>query len=89
MAYVIETRDLSKTYSGGVQALKSLNMSIKKGESIGFLGPNGAGKTTTIQILLNLIKATSGKVYLFGQEMLGQERASPRCRSSCGDAWIL
>lgn len=74
MSTVLETIDLSKTYSGGVEALKSLNLKIQKGESLGFLGPNGAGKTTTIQIILNLLKPSSGKVRLFDQPMQGQER---------------
>ncbi len=74
VSYVIETVELSKTYSGGVQALKGLNMKIKAGESVGFLGPNGAGKTTTIQILLNLIHPTSGEVYLFEEPMKGRAR---------------
>ncbi len=74
MTTVIETVDLGKTYNGSVEALKSLNMTVSAGESIGFLGPNGAGKTTTIQILLNLIRATTGEAFLFGEPMEGQAR---------------
>ncbi len=74
MENTIETVNLTKIYKGGVQALTDLNMKIKRGESIGFLGPNGAGKTTTIQILLNLLRPTKGEVYLFGEQMIGQER---------------
>ena len=71
---VIETINLSKTYNKEVQALKSLNLEVKAGESIGFLGPNGAGKTTTIQMLLNLITPTSGSIRLFDEDMRGQEK---------------
>ncbi|MCH8908769.1 MAG: ABC transporter ATP-binding protein [Candidatus Heimdallarchaeota archaeon] len=74
MTLAIETIELSKTYNGEVEALRELSMQVKTGESIGFLGPNGAGKTTTIQILLNLIKPTSGEVYLFDEPVIGQER---------------
>lgn len=74
MSLAIETVGLSKTYSGGVEALTDLNMQVKSGESLGFLGPNGAGKTTTIQILLNLIRQSRGMVYLFEQNIAGRER---------------
>lgn len=70
----IETTELSKRYSGEVQALESLNLKVKTGESVGYLGPNGAGKTTTIQILLNLLHPSCGEVYLFGEQMKGHER---------------
>ena len=62
MTYAVETIGLSKTFSGGVKALKNLDIQVREGESLGFLGPNGAGKTTTIQILLNLIKPSKGVV---------------------------
>ncbi len=70
----IETQNLGKIFPGGVQALKSLDLKIRSGESVGYLGPNGAGKTTTIQILLNLLRPTKGEVYIFGEQMQGQER---------------
>ncbi|MFW9915148.1 MAG: ABC transporter ATP-binding protein [Candidatus Thorarchaeota archaeon] len=54
--------------------MKSINLEVKAGESIGYLGPNGAGKTTTIQILLNLLRPSNGDVYIFGEQMQGQER---------------
>ncbi len=74
MTYAVETIGLSKTFSGGVKALKNLDIQVREGESLGFLGPNGAGKTTTIQILLNLIKPSKGVVKLFDQNTLGRER---------------
>jgi ABC-2 type transport system ATP-binding protein len=56
---IIDTLDLSKNYNG-IQALKNLNLQVRKNSIYGFLGPNGAGKTTTIKLLLGLIKPTSG-----------------------------
>ncbi len=70
----IETRNLSKLFPGEVQALNSLDLKVGAGESVGYLGPNGAGKTTTIQILLNLLRPSCGDVYIFGEQMQGQER---------------
>jgi ABC-type multidrug transport system ATPase subunit len=71
---IIETTNLSKTYKGNIEALKSLNLTIYSGESVGYVGPNGAGKTTTIQILLNLIRPSSGEISLFGEEMNGHSK---------------
>lgn len=59
---IIEVKDLTKTYPGDVKAVKGLNFSVQRGEFFGFLGPNGAGKTTTMNMLVNLVKKTSGKV---------------------------
>src|SRR5690242_4693717 len=62
---VIEVKNLHKNF-GKVQALKGLNLEVKKGEVLGFLGPNGSGKSTTIRILLGLLKADKGTISLFG-----------------------
>ncbi|MHA2168371.1 MAG: ABC transporter ATP-binding protein [Candidatus Kariarchaeaceae archaeon] len=72
--FIIQTNNLSKTYNGDVQALKSLNLTIQEGESVGYVGPNGAGKTTTIQILLNLIRPTRGGFSLFGKIIKGHSK---------------
>ncbi len=64
---VIHTRKLTKTF-GKVCALDSLDLTVQPGEVYGFLGPNGAGKSTTIRILLGLIRATGGRVELFGAD---------------------
>ncbi len=71
---ILETSNLSKIFKGNVEALKSLNLKIKSGESVGYVGPNGAGKTTTIQIILNLIRATDGEVSLFGEKLNGNSK---------------
>lgn len=65
---MIQTTDLVKKFKGRT-AVKSLNLSIEKGEIYGFLGPNGAGKTTTIRMLLGLMKPTSGTIELFGKDV--------------------
>jgi ABC-2 type transport system ATP-binding protein len=62
---VIRTEALTKVF-GDVRALDGLDLTVRPGEVHGFLGPNGAGKSTTIRVLLGLMKATSGRVELFG-----------------------
>ncbi len=61
----IVTEGLSKMY-GKRQGLASLDMTVQVGEIYGFLGPNGAGKTTAIRIMLDVIRATSGRVRVLG-----------------------
>ena len=66
---IIEVRDLKKTYPGGVEAVRGVSFDVKEGEFFGFLGPNGAGKTTTINMLVNLVKRTSGHVNIAGFDL--------------------
>jgi len=58
----ITIKDLSKAYDNGFEALKKINLNIKKGEIIALLGPNGAGKTTLISIICGIVTPSSGKV---------------------------
>ena len=58
----ITIKDLSKFYDNGFEALKKINLDIKKGEIIALLGPNGAGKTTLISIICGIVTPSSGKV---------------------------
>ena len=58
----IVVSNLSKVYENGFNALKKINLNIKKGEILAMLGPNGAGKTTLISIICGIVKRTSGKV---------------------------
>lgn len=67
MAEVIETAKLSKHY-GSFIALDNLELTVHKGEVVGYLGPNGAGKTTTIRLLLGLIRPTGGSAKIFGMD---------------------
>ncbi len=64
---IIHIQDLTKSF-GKVQALKGINLEVKKGEVHGFIGPNGAGKSTTIRILLGILRKTAGEITLFGKD---------------------
>ena len=66
MEAIISIENLKKRYSNGVEAVKNVSFSIEKSEIFGFLGPNGAGKTTTIKVIIGLLRATSGKVFVDG-----------------------
>src|SRR5260370_1153890 len=57
----IVTQGLSKSY-GDVQALRGVDLEVRRGEIFGFLGPNGSGKTTTIRCLLDLIRPSAGRL---------------------------
>lgn len=70
----IKTEALSKIYRKGlrqqrVQALNDLSLAVADGEIFGFLGPNGAGKSTTIKLLCDLIRPTSGRATILGQDV--------------------
>ena len=66
----IEILSLKKTYDTGDQALKGIDLNIKKGSFFGLLGPNGAGKTTTIGILTGLVNKTSGSAKILGHDII-------------------
>ena len=66
---IIEVKDLTKTYAGGVEAVRGVTFSVQPGEFFGFLGPNGAGKTTTINMLVNLVRRTSGQITIDGLDL--------------------
>jgi len=75
--YAIEVRNLwriFKTRDGVVEALRDVNLKIKKGELFGLLGPNGAGKTTLIRILTTLLLPTKGEAYVWGYSTATEER---------------
>lgn len=65
---MIKVENLSKNY-GPYAALKKVDFSISQGKVVGFLGPNGAGKTTTLKILMGLMRPTSGRVFIDGQNI--------------------
>lgn len=77
---VIRIEGLTKEYNG-FKAIKSLDLTVKEGEIYGFLGPNGAGKTTTILLLLDIIRPSAGKVFLFEKELAN---AGPDIRRRVG-----
>ncbi|MBX4264343.1 ABC transporter ATP-binding protein [Clostridium estertheticum] len=66
--YVLKVDNLSKKYKN-IKVVDNINLNVKEGTIYGFLGPNGAGKSTTIRMILGLIKATSGTVKLFGDDI--------------------
>ena len=65
--YMIELKNVTKLY-GAKKAVDGLNLSVPAGKLFAFIGPNGAGKTTTIQMLLDLITPTSGRIRILGKE---------------------
>ena len=66
--------NLSKVYGNGFNALKSINLNIKKGEIFAMLGPNGAGKTTFISIIFGIVTPSSGKVTIDGFDIISDYR---------------
>ena len=65
MVAIIKAEKLTKSY-GSHRGIVDVDLAVEQGEVFGFLGPNGAGKTTTIRVLLDLIRPTNGKAYVFG-----------------------
>ena len=66
----IQTQQISKCYqNGSIKALDSLCLNVEKGRFLGLIGPNGAGKTTLIYIIAGLVRRTSGKLIVFGEEV--------------------
>jgi len=80
-AAIVRIRGVSKTYASGFQALKNVNLDIKRGEIFALLGPNGAGKTTLISIICGIVNASSGAVTAGGHDTVRDYRAA---RASIG-----
>ncbi len=76
MAAMISIRDLRKTYPGGLEALRGVDLDIEEGEILALLGPNGAGKTTLISIVCGLANATGGSVTVGGHDVVADYRAA-------------
>ena len=76
MPPIISVSGLSKTYAGGFQALKNVDLAIDKGEIFALLGPNGAGKTTLIGIVCGIVNPTSGTVIADGHDIIRDYRAA-------------
>ena len=73
---IISVKGLSKTYKSGFQALKTIDLSVEKGEIFALLGPNGAGKTTLIGIICGILNATSGTVTADGHDTVKDYRGA-------------
>jgi len=71
---VVSISNLSKTYASGFQALKDVNLEIRKGEIFALLGPNGAGKTTLISIVCGIVNASGGTVLVDGYDNIREYR---------------
>ena len=67
--YAIELEQITKTYKGGVTALKGVSLKVAEGDFYALLGPNGAGKSSTIGIISSLVNKSSGKVSIFGYDL--------------------
>ncbi|MBL8265551.1 ABC transporter ATP-binding protein [Steroidobacter sp.] len=76
MQSIISVRNLVKTYASGFQALKGVDLDIRRGEIFALLGPNGAGKTTLISIICGIVNATSGSVTADGHDIRKEFRAA-------------
>src|ERR1700694_4494872 len=76
MPPIISIVNLAKSYASGVQALKTTNLTIDKGEIFALLGPNGAGKTTLISIVCGIVTATTGTVIADGHDIVREYRAA-------------
>jgi ABC-type multidrug transport system, ATPase component len=70
----IEINNLSKIYDNGFNALKDINLNIKKGEIFAMLGPNGAGKTTLINIICGIVRPSHGKVMVENFDIINDYR---------------
>ena len=76
MPTIIAIDNLSKTYASGLQALKHVNLDIRRGEIFALLGPNGAGKTTLISIICGIVRPSEGHVRVDGHDIVADYRAA-------------
>ena len=76
MQSIVSISNLTKTYASGLQALKKVDLEIRKGEIFALLGPNGAGKTTLISIVCGIVTPTTGAVLVNGRDIMRHYRES-------------
>ena len=76
MPPIISVKHLTKTYASGFQALKNIDLEIRRGEIFALLGPNGAGKTTLINVICGIVNPTSGTVLADGHDIISDYRAA-------------
>ncbi len=79
----IEARGLTRTFKGGVEAVRGVDLRVPEGEIFGFLGPNGAGKSTTVRMLCTLLPPTDGSASVAGHDVV---RDGDEVRRSIGVA---
>jgi ABC-2 type transport system ATP-binding protein len=73
---VVSVHGLVKTYASGFEALKGVDLAIRRGEIFALLGPNGAGKTTLINIVCGIVTPSSGRVLVDGHDIIRDYRAA-------------
>ncbi|HET9033101.1 MAG TPA: ABC transporter ATP-binding protein [Dokdonella sp.] len=73
---IVSIRGVGKTYKGGFEALKNINLEIRRGEILALLGPNGAGKTTLISIICGIVNASEGSIVADGHDIVRDYRAA-------------
>ena len=66
----VQARSLGRTFKGGVEAVRDIDLTVASGEVFGFLGPNGAGKTTTVRMLCTLLPPTGGSASVAGVDVV-------------------
>jgi ABC-2 type transport system ATP-binding protein len=76
MSPIISVANLSKSYASGFQALKRVNLDIRRGEIFALLGPNGAGKTTLINVICGIVNLSEGTVTVDGHDIIRQFRTT-------------
>src|SRR5512134_693305 len=74
MEPIVSVQGLTKTYASGFQALKTINLEIRRGEIFALLGPNGAGKTTLIGIICGIVTPSSGRITVGGHDIITDYR---------------
>jgi ABC-2 type transport system ATP-binding protein len=79
MSNALAIHNLRKTYRGGVEALKGIDLQVPEGDFFALLGPNGAGKSTAIGIVCSLVKKTTGRVEVFGHDIERDKDAAKSC----------
>jgi len=77
-AAAIVARGLTRTFKGGIEAVRGIDLSVAGGEVFGFLGPNGAGKTTTVRMFCTLLPPTSGSASVAGLDVVDEAAAVRR-----------
>lgn len=75
---MIELQQVSKSYSGKIQAVDHIDLSVRDGEIFGFLGPNGAGKTTTIKMITGILEPDTGTIQVNGHDIVRQPLLAKR-----------
>ena len=75
----LNIKGLTKTYKGGMEALKGIDLVVKQGDFFALLGPNGAGKSTTIGIISSLVNKTQGDVNIFEYSLAAQPVEAKSC----------